>query len=211
MPNFNENYLRENSYEQLLAADYQNLVSSIDQNVQEAELALDKAGLPNPLALAAVFDNIAFPLRELRELNEEIIRDLVYLKLAMVELEPRHAHLMPAELSGGMIKRVALARALSLEPELLVLDEPTAGLDPDLADNFVKLIRMLQKELGFTVVMVTHDLDTLAGLASRVAVLAEQRIVACGTPAEVLAVDHPFVRDFFCSEHAIAVMQKGVV
>ena len=159
----------------------------------------------------SVFDNIAFPLRELRELNEEIIRDLVYLKLAMVELEPRHAHLMPAELSGGMIKRVALARALSLEPELLVLDEPTAGLDPDLADNFVKLIRMLQKELGFTVVMVTHDLDTLAGLASRVAVLAEQRIVACGTPAEVLAVDHPFVRDFFCSEHAIAVMQKGVV
>ena len=159
----------------------------------------------------SVFDNIAFPLRELRELDEEIIRDLVYLKLTMVELEPRHAHLMPAELSGGMIKRVALARALSLEPELLVLDEPTAGLDPDLADNFVKLIRMLQKELGFTVVMVTHDLDTLAGLASRVAVLAEQRIVACGTPAEVLAVDHPFIRDFFCSEHAIAVMQKGVV
>ena len=159
----------------------------------------------------SVFDNIAFPLRELRELDEEIIRDLVFLKLAMVELEPRHALLMPAELSGGMIKRVALARALSLEPELLVLDEPTAGLDPDLADNFVKLIRMLQKELGFTVVMVTHDLDTLAGLASRVAVLAEQRIVACGTPAEVLAVDHPFIRDFFCSEHAIAVMQKGVV
>ena len=104
-----------------------------------------------------------------------------------------------------------MARALSLEPELLVLDEPTAGLDPDLADNFVKLIRMLQKELGFTVVMVTHDLDTLAGLASRVAVLAEQRIVACGSPVEVLAVDHPFIRDFFCSEHAIAVMQKGVV
>ena len=159
----------------------------------------------------SVFDNIAFPLRELRELDEGLIRDLVFMKLAMVELEPRHAHLMPAELSGGMVKRVALARALSLEPELLVLDEPTAGLDPDLADNFVKLIRMLQKELGFTVVMVTHDLDTLAGLASRVAVLAEQRIVACGSPAEVLAVDHPFIRDFFCSEHAIAVMQKGVV
>ena len=159
----------------------------------------------------SVFDNIAFPLRELRELDEDLIRDLVFMKLAMVELEPRHAHLMPAELSGGMVKRVALARALSLEPELLVLDEPTAGLDPDLADNFVKLIRMLQKELGFTVVMVTHDLDTLAGLASRVAVLAEQRIVACGSPAEVLAVDHPFIRDFFCSEHAIAVMQKGVV
>lgn len=157
----------------------------------------------------SVFDNIAFPLRELRVLDEEMIRDLVFVKLAMVELEPRHARLMPAELSGGMIKRVALARALSLEPELLVLDEPTAGLDPDLADNFVRLIRMLQRELGLTVAMVTHDLDTLAGLATRVAVLAGQRIIACGTPAEVLAVDHPFIRNFFCSEHAISVMQKG--
>ena len=159
----------------------------------------------------SVFDNIAFPLRELHVLDEEMIRELVFLKLGMVELEPRHGPLMPAELSGGMVKRVALARALSLEPELLVLDEPTAGLDPDLADNFVKLIRMLQKELGFTVVMVTHDLDTLAGLATRVAVLAEQRIIACGTPAEVLAVDHPFIHNFFCTGHALAVMQKGIV
>jgi len=157
----------------------------------------------------SVFDNIAFPLRELRVLDKEMIRELVCLKLGMVELEARHGQLMPAELSGGMVKRVALARALSLEPELLVLDEPTAGLDPDLADNFVKLIRMLQKELGFTVVMVTHDIDTLAGLATQVAVLAEQRIIACGTPAEVLAVDHPFIRNFFCSEHAMAAMQRG--
>ena len=156
----------------------------------------------------SVYDNIAFPLRELRVLDEAMIRDLVYLKMSMVELASRQAQLMPAELSGGMIKRVALARSLSLEPELLVLDEPTAGLDPDLADSFVKLIGMLQKELGFTVVMVTHDLDTLAGLATRVAVLAEQRIIACGTPAEVLAIDHPFIRNFFCSERASAVMQK---
>lgn len=156
----------------------------------------------------SVHDNIAFPLRELRVLQEGIIRDLVFMKLAMVELEPRHAQLMPSELSGGMVKRVALARALALEPELLVLDEPTAGLDPDLAENFVKLIGTLQKELGFTVVMVTHDLSTLAGLATRLAVLAEQRIIACGTPAEVLAVDHPFIRNFFCSEHAVAVMKR---
>jgi phospholipid/cholesterol/gamma-HCH transport system ATP-binding protein len=154
-----------------------------------------------------VFDNIAFPLRELRLLDEGVIHDLVLIKLAMVELEPRHASLMPAELSGGMIKRVALARALSLEPELLVLDEPTAGLDPDLADNFVQLIGALQKQLGFTVVMVTHDLDTLAGLATRVAVLAERRIIANCPPAEVLDIDHPFVRGFFCSEHARAVMR----
>ena len=156
----------------------------------------------------SVFDNIAFPLRELRTLDEDLIRALVFMKLGLVELAPEHAALMPAELSGGMIKRVALARALALEPELLVLDEPTAGLDPDLADNFVKLIRMLQRELGFTVIMVTHDLETRAGLATRVAVLAEQRIVAYGTPAEVLAVDHPFIRNFFCSEHATALMQR---
>ena len=156
----------------------------------------------------SVFDNIAFPLRELRIVDEAIIHDLVLMKLAMVELEARDALLMPAELSGGMVKRVALARALSLEPELLVLDEPTAGLDPDRADNFVRLIGMLQKQLGFTVVLVTHDIDTLAGLATRVAVLAEQRIIACCSPAEVIEVDHPFVHNFFCSEHARAVMKK---
>jgi phospholipid/cholesterol/gamma-HCH transport system ATP-binding protein len=158
----------------------------------------------------SVYDNIAFPLRELRVLDEAMIRDLVQLKLSMVELEPGDGRLMPAELSGGMIKRVALARALSLEPELLVLDEPTAGLDPDRSENFVKLIKMLQNELGFTVVMVTHDLDTLAGLATQMAVLADQRIVACGTPEQVVAVDHPFIRKFFCSERAASVMQKGI-
>ncbi len=156
----------------------------------------------------SVFDNIAFPLRELRVLDDGLIRDLVLLKLQMVELEPHQGRMMPAELSGGMVKRVALARALALEPELLVLDEPTAGLDPDRGENFVKLIRMLQKELGFTVVMVTHDLDTLAGLATRIAVLADQRIIACGTAAEVVAVDHPFIRNFFCSGRAVTAMQQ---
>lgn len=155
----------------------------------------------------SVHDNIAFPLRELRVLDEGVIDELVMLKLAQVELGPRHARLLPSELSGGMVKRVALARALALEPELLVLDEPTAGLDPDLADELVKLIGMLQRELAFTVLMVTHDLETLAALATQVAVLADQRIVACGRPAEVLAVDHPFVRNFFCSEHARAAMR----
>ena len=156
----------------------------------------------------SVFDNIAFPLRELRSIAEEVIRDLVFMKLSMVELEPHHALLMPAELSGGMIKRVALARSLALEPELLLLDEPTAGLDPDMADNFVRLIDTLQKQLGFTVLMVTHDLDTLAGLATRIAVLAEQRIIAYCSPADVLDVDHPFVQNFFCSEHARSVMRE---
>lgn len=145
----------------------------------------------------SVFDNIAFPLRELRCLDEDWIRRLVHLKLAMVGLAPAHGRLMPAELSGGMVKRVALARALALEPELLLLDEPTAGLDPDRSQNFVDLIGDLQRELGLTVVMVTHDLATLAGLATHVAVLAEQRIVAFGTKAEIMTVDHPFVTGFF--------------
>jgi len=153
----------------------------------------------------SVFDNIAFPLRELRLLDEALIRDLVLLKLAMVELEPRHCRLMPAELSGGMVKRVALARALALEPELLVLDEPTAGLDPDRSENFVKLLKTLQKELGFTVIMVTHDLATLLGLATRLAVLTDHGIVASGTVDEVLAVDHPFIQNFFASGQTLAL------
>ena len=145
----------------------------------------------------SVFDNIAFPLRELHCLDTDWIRRLVHLKLAMVGLEPVHGKLMPAELSGGMVKRVALARALALEPELLLLDEPTAGLDPDRSQNFVELVGDLQRELGLTVIMVTHDLNTLAGLASHVAVLADQRIIAFGPKAEVMTVDHPFVTGFF--------------
>ncbi len=145
----------------------------------------------------SVFDNIAFPLRELRCLDADWIRRLVHLKLAMVGLAPKHGQLMPAELSGGMVKRVALARALAMEPELLLLDEPTAGLDPDRSRSFVELLGELQRELGLTVVMVTHDLNTLAGLATHVAVLADQRIVAFGPKAEVMAVDHPFVSGFF--------------
>lgn len=148
----------------------------------------------------SVFDNIAFPLRELRRLDEAWIRRLVLLKLDMVGLTAQHARLMPAELSGGMVKRVALARALALEPELLLLDEPTAGLDPDRSQNFVELVNALQKELGLTVVMVTHDLTTLAGLASHVAVLAERRIAAFGTRAEIMSLDHPFVTGFFAGD-----------
>jgi len=145
----------------------------------------------------SVFDNVAFPLREMGIRDLDLLRDLVHLKLAMVELEPRHGQLKPAELSGGMVKRVALARALALEPELLILDEPTAGLDPDRSEGFVRLIRELQSELGFTVIMVTHDLPTLLGLSTHIAALADQRIVAFGTPDEVRRVDHPFIRNFF--------------
>ncbi len=156
----------------------------------------------------SVFDNIAFPLRELKRFDEATIHDLVMLKLDMVELLPRHAHLMPAELSGGMIKRVALARSLALEPELLLLDEPTAGLDPDRSDSFVRLIRTLGGELGLTVVLVTHDLDTLAGLSTRVAVLAEHRIVAYDAIDAILRIDHPFIRNFFLSERSVRALEN---
>ncbi|HUO43307.1 MAG TPA: ATP-binding cassette domain-containing protein [Burkholderiales bacterium] len=147
-----------------------------------------------------VFDNIALPLRELRALDEGLIHDLVMVKLEMVGIEPRHAAKMPSELSGGMIKRIALARAIALEPELLFLDEPTAGLDPDRSESFVKLIQELHRELDLTVVMVTHDLDTLVALSHRIAVLCEQRLVIVGTLDEVVANPHPFIGNFFMGE-----------
>lgn len=153
-----------------------------------------------------VFENIALPLRELRVFDEGFIHDMVMLKLDMVDIERRHAWKMPADLSGGMIKRIALARALVLEPELLFLDEPTAGLDPDRSESFVTLIKSLQEKLGFTVIMVTHDLDTLVSLSDRVAVLADQRILFYGSLAEVVAVGHPFVRNFFLGERGLRAL-----
>ena len=144
-----------------------------------------------------VFDNIATPLRELRALPEDVIYDAVLLKMHMVGLGIEHANKMPSDLSGGMIKRASLARALALEPQLLFLDEPTAGLDPDLSDAFVALIQSLHRELGLTVVMVTHDLDTLFALSTRVAVLAEKHVIAIGPTRDVLEVDHPFIKEFF--------------
>jgi phospholipid/cholesterol/gamma-HCH transport system ATP-binding protein len=144
-----------------------------------------------------VFNNVAQPMRELRTLPEDLIRDAVLLKLQMAGIGPEHALKMPSDLSGGMIKRVALARALALEPELLFLDEPTAGLDPNASDSFVDLIRSLHQEMHLTVVMVTHDLDTLFALSTKVAVLAEKHIIAFGTPSEVMATPHPFIEQFF--------------
>ncbi len=148
----------------------------------------------------SVYDNIALPLRELRAFDEDFIGDMVMLKLDMVDIERRHAWKMPSELSGGMVKRVALARSLALEPELLFLDEPTAGLDPDRSESFVTLLGDLQARLGLTVIMVTHDLDTLVSLADRTAVLYMGEVVALGTVPEVVRVEHPFIRNFFLGD-----------
>jgi phospholipid/cholesterol/gamma-HCH transport system ATP-binding protein len=144
-----------------------------------------------------VFANVAFPLREQRLLPPDVVADLVMLKLALVGLHPADAAKKPAELSGGMVKRAALARALALDPELLFLDEPTAGLDPVSADAFQDLIRTLRRELDLTVVMITHDLETLAALSDRLCVLADRRVVAVGPLDQIASVDHPFVREYF--------------
>jgi len=154
-----------------------------------------------------VFDNIAFPLWELGIDDTALIEQLVCMKLAMVGLTSHDAMLKPSEFSGGMVKRAALARALILEPELLLLDEPTSGLDPISSEDFVTLLQELHTELNFTVVMITHDLHILKDLCSKVAVLADQRLVAYDTLDQVLACDHPFIRKFFHNRRAQRIFQ----
>jgi phospholipid/cholesterol/gamma-HCH transport system ATP-binding protein len=154
-----------------------------------------------------VLENIAFPLRELKTLPHRLIVEAAMVKLQMVGLKPSDADKMPSELSGGMIKRAALARALIMDPPLLLLDEPTAGLDPDSSDGFVNLLRSLHRDLALTVVMVTHDLDTLFELSTRIAVLADQRVIINDKPREVIAFRHPFVEDFFLGERGQRAME----
>ena len=144
-----------------------------------------------------VAENVGFPIRELHSVPPAVERRLVNLRLQAVGLAVEDGDKLPAELSGGMVKRAALARALALDPELLFLDEPTSGLDPVSARSFVKLIRDMHASYGLTVVMVTHDIDTMAALSDRVAVLADQRLVAVDTLDQVVQTDHPFVKAFF--------------
>ena len=149
-----------------------------------------------------VFDNIAFPLRELGIDDKGLISQMVCMKLSMVGLNAHDGMRKPSELSGGMVKRVALARALILEPELLLLDEPTSGLDPISSEDFVSLLRELHQELDFTVVMITHDLHILRDLCTKVAVLADHRLVAFDPLDKVLAYDEPFIQQFFHNHRA---------
>lgn len=143
-----------------------------------------------------VAENIVVPLKEVANLPDELCQELALLKLEMVGLGTEAAQKTPAQLSGGMIKRVALARALALDPQILFLDEPTSGLDPISAAAFDQLIKELQKELGITVVMITHDLDSLVQICNRVAVLVDQKILI-GTVAEVAKIDHPWIKNYF--------------
>lgn len=152
-----------------------------------------------------VFDNIAFPMRELRKegqvIDEDLLRQGVALKLHMVGLKPDAAWKYPAELSGGMLKRAALARALMLEAQLLFLDEPTTGLDPVSCSEFDVMLAELHQELNLTAMMVTHDLHSMATLSDRIAVLEEGKLLTVGTLEEVASYDHPFIRKFFRSRH----------
>jgi phospholipid/cholesterol/gamma-HCH transport system ATP-binding protein len=141
--------------------------------------------------------NIQFPLREAAYLSPALLDEIANAKLEMVGLSVEDGDKFPAELSGGMTKRVALARALALDPSLLFLDEPTSGLDPIAAGEFDALIKTLQRTLRFTVFMITHDLNTLAAVCDRVAALADGKIVAIGPLSSVLKSDHPWVRAYF--------------
>ncbi len=142
-------------------------------------------------------ENVAVPLREHTPLSAEAIRDIAALKIALVGLPPDSAVKFPSELSGGMRRRAALARAIVMDPELLFLDEPTAGLDPMIAAGFDDLVLELKRLLGLTVVMVTHDLDSLWRIADRVAVLGEGQVLGLGTMDALARSDDPVIRSYF--------------
>ena len=149
-----------------------------------------------------VRQNVEFPMREYLDISDALRAEVAMAKLEMVGLNPDDAEKFPAELSGGMTKRVALARALALDPEILFLDEPTSGLDPIAAGDFDSLVLTLQQTLGVTVVMATHDLDSLSTICDRIAALADGRVVAEGHMSDMLASTHPWVRAYFRGKRA---------
>ncbi len=149
-----------------------------------------------------VRQNVQFPMREYLDLSERLLEEVAVAKLEMVGLHADVCEKYPSELSGGMTKRVALARALALDPEIVFLDEPTSGLDPISAGESDHLIKTLQRTLGLTVFMVTHDLDSLHTVCDRIAVLAEGKIIAAGPMSVMLASEHPWLKAYFRGEIA---------
>lgn len=155
----------------------------------------------------SVLDNIGLPLREHTELPREDIENLALFKLGMVGLKPDAAKKKPSELSGGMIKRAGVARALALDPEILFLDEPTSGLDPVAAAASDDLILELRRVLGLSVLIITHDLDTLTSVCDRVAMLVDKRVTV-GTVEDLMQSDHPEIRAYFCGPRMRAVQSN---
>jgi phospholipid/cholesterol/gamma-HCH transport system ATP-binding protein len=153
-----------------------------------------------------VKENIQLPMREYLDLPQALMDELAYVKLEMVGLPPDAADKYPSELSGGMIKRAALARALALDPDLVFLDEPTSGLDPIGAADFDALIAKLRDTLGLTVYMVTHDLDSLFSVCDRIAVLGEKRVLVEGTLQDMFDCDDPWVQSYFRGKRARSVV-----
>jgi phospholipid/cholesterol/gamma-HCH transport system ATP-binding protein len=155
-----------------------------------------------------VAENIEIQLKEYSNISKKMREKIVYSKLDLVGLEADVGYLYPSQLSGGMVKRVALARALAMDPKLLFLDEPTSGLDPIGARNFDALIVELRDLLDITVVMITHDLDTIFTIVDKMAVLADKKVVAQGSIESVLQSQHPFVEDFFKNEQTQRFIQN---
>lgn len=161
-----------------------------------------------------VRQNVEVPMREQLDLPPELRKILADIKVRMVGLTDNAHNKYPSDLSGGMRKRAGFARAIALDPEIVFLDEPTAGLDPIGAAAFDRLIQQLQSALGLTVFMVTHDLDSLYAICDRIAVLAEKKVLAVGTMADMLKVDHPWVHEYFHGPRARAALgstEKGKV
>ncbi len=184
---------REGSIE-VLGTDTKGLYGEAERRLQRRWGVLFQDGaLFSSLTVA---ENIIVPIREHAKLEEDMMREIAALKIALVGLPADAGDKKPAELSGGMRKRAALARALALDAEVLFLDEPTAGLDPISATKFDELVRQLQQSLGLTVLMVTHDLDSLNAVCDRIAVLLDKRVVA-GTMAELLVYEHPWIQEYF--------------
>jgi phospholipid/cholesterol/gamma-HCH transport system ATP-binding protein len=155
-----------------------------------------------------VNENVGLPLREHTGLEDVLVDEIAAWKLAMTGLKPEVGAQYPSELSGGMMKRASLARALALDPELLFLDEPTAGLDPDSAGGVDELVLKLRDLFGLTIVMITHDLDLLWQVADRVAVLAEGKVQGIGSMSELSHMDHPAIRQFFDGPRGRAAQEQ---
>ncbi len=188
--------------------------TDFDKATQAQRLALDmKLGVLFQhgalFSSLTVKENIQVPMREYLDLPQAMMDELAKLKIELVGLAPEAADKYPSELSGGMIKRAALARALALDPALVFLDEPTSGLDPIGAAEFDELIAKLRDTLGLTVYMVTHDLDSLFSVCDRIAVLGQKKVLVEGTIEDMLAFDDAWVQSYFKGKRARSIVRKA--